>query len=171
MFALVSYWTIRSVGKNKDLSLSMHVAKTKRTILVFGLISLAATTLSTLTIFSDLLPSVNANALTYVVFSVLFAQFFITGMFPYIEGSRSGTIHNFAAWGMSFVIPIATAMLLFSSIDRATRLLTIAVLLVEITLLTIALVFNTVPKNNNFLYYQLAYIATFFIYLLIIIWG
>jgi hypothetical protein len=171
LFGIISAWVFKVHGCNNSLSLSMHVAKSKTTSLIFGIFGSIATTAAAIVVFSQILPSTNASLLAYIIFFVLFIQFFVTVLFPHIEESKIGSIHNIAAWGMAFNIPVATAALLFTDLNIALRILTAVTLLVEIVLISIALGSNIVPKRSNFLYYQLAYVSLFFSYLLIMSWN
>lgn len=168
LFVFMTAWVFWRHGRHGSLSFSMHVAKSQSTSLIFGIAGLIATTAAFVTVLFALLPSLNASTLTYVIFLIIFGQFFVAIVFPHIEGSRSGSIHNFAAWGMCFTIPVAIAALLFTDISTLLWLFTALSLLIKVVLLTIALSFGIVPKREGFLYYQLSYISLFLILLLAI---
>jgi len=171
LFGIITAWVIRLHGCHNSLSLSMHVAKSKKASLIFGIFGSIATTAAAIAVFAELLPAVNANFVVYGVLLIIFGQLYIAALFPHIEGSKLGAIHNFAAWGMCLVIPFATAAFLFTDINALLTIVTIATLLIEITLLSITLGFGIVPKQRHFLYYQLAYLGVFFSHLLILTWS
>lgn len=169
VFVAVSSWVIKTVGRQNHLSLSMHVAKSKKTSLIFGVSGGVATMAASIAVFLSLLPLVNAHYLIYGVFIVIFAQFFVTVLLPHVENTRRGVAHNFAAWGMCFTIPIATASFLFTIVNTGLKTLTTTVLLLEIILLIVALGIKS--QRKYFLFYQLAYLGLFFSFLLILTWG
>ena len=170
LFGIIIVWIMRLHGCHNSLSLSMHIAKSKKASLLFAIFGSIATTAAAVAVFAELLLAVNANHLVYGIFYIIFGQLFITALFPHIEGSKIGAIHNFAAWGMCLVIPFATAAFLFTDINIPFTVVTIATLLIEISLLSITLGNGIVPKQRYFLYYQLAYLSVFFTHLLILTW-
>lgn len=168
IFVAVSWWTIKAVGKQNNISLSMHVAKSKKTSLIFGIGGSIATIAASVAVFSGLMPHVNAHFFVYGIFIVIFAQFFVTVLLPHVEGTKRGVVHNLAAWGMCYTIPIATGAFVFTQINAVMKTLTVAALALEIILLAIAL--GIASQRKYFLYYQLAYLGLFFIYLLVLMW-
>lgn len=169
VFAIVSLWVIKTVGQQNRLSLGMHVAKSKQTSLIFGIFGGIATLTASVAVFSSLLNRINAHYLIYGLFIIIFAQFLITTSLPYVESTKRGAVHNFAAWAMCFTIPIATASFLFTDINTSLKILTTTTFILEIILLAVSIGIKS--QRKYFLFYQLVYLGLFFSFLLILMWN
>ncbi len=169
IFTIVSLWVIKFVGRQNHLSLSVHVAKSRMSRLVFGIVGVITTTIALVSVLTYTLPHVSAHYLIYDVFIVVFAQFFVTVLLPYVENTRRGLVHNIAAWGMCLTIPLSTALLLFTDISTNIKTLTSITLILEIILLIISL--GVKSQRKYFLIYQMVYLGLFFGFLLILTWN
>lgn len=167
LFCAVALWAIRHVGRRKHLSISQHVAQTRRTSVVFGCVAAFATLLAAVTIFGWILPIYDASVIEYLVYAVIIADLFTIAFVPHIEGTRGGAVHNLAAWGMVYVIPVAMVLTLFWPLGSSARYATVFLTVVNAALLALAM-FRREKYRPVFLYFQSAYLVVFFLFLMAI---
>lgn len=169
LFLLVTPWCIHKVGRTDRLSISQHVAKSRLTVWVFGIVGFVATIFAATTLYSASLPSHNASIITYAIFSVIILEMLISVIIPHIEGSWRGIVHNTTAWGLCFSIPFATIALLFLKLEPFAFWYIVATLGIEIILLIMALGW---PKLRKwFLQFQSSYLVIFFALLVVLTFG
>lgn len=77
LFATTTMWVITHTGRQKHLSISLHVAQACRTRFVFGVAAAVATALAAATIFGWLLPHYQANMFAYIIFWGLDCRLFL----------------------------------------------------------------------------------------------
>ncbi len=166
LFIGVSAWTVSYVGKEKHRTISQHVAKSRLTQIVFGAVALLATLLASCVIFADILPHYRSSEIGYGIFGLVMACFLVAAVVPYIKGTRRGQVHDIAAWGVCYLIPIAIFVSLFWPLsDLAWQLsfgLLIAVCLLLLLLATVK------SLRRQFLGLQSLYLGLFFVYLVVI---
>lgn len=147
-------------------SISQHVAQTSITRWVFGVTASLAAVFAALALFVWMLPHYNAGIVSYVLFGSLILGLFIAAAVPHIESTWRGRVHNIAAWGIVYVIPLAMIVALFWPLTILARVLAIALLVTNCWLLFLATTRKELRKV--FLYYQAAYITVFYVFLLIL---
>lgn len=169
LFATTTMWVITHTGRQKHLSISLHVAQACRTRFVFGVAAAVATALAAATIFGWLLPHYQANMFAYIIFGVLIADFFLIAFVPHIVGTWRGQVHNFAAWGMAYVVPLAMAVALWWPLHPVARA-SVAILLVLNLILLGCILFKRERYLPVFLYLQSAYLTAFLLSLVVMIY-
>lgn len=160
LFFFVAVWSVYRVGRRSDLSISLHIAQSRLTIWVFRIIGTVATIFATIALYGVTLPNHNASALTYAVYGVLLVEVLVTALIPHVEGTWRGNVHNIAAWGLCFSIPIITAVSLFMNLSLFAFWYTAMTLSVEMILLILAL--SRPSLRKWFLQFQSSYLALFF---------
>lgn len=161
LFFGVSTWAVQRVGRKSHLTISQHVGRTRTTRVVFGIVGSIATLLASLTIFGWILPRYDAGTFSYVVYGLLMLGFLVAAIIPYVRGTWRARVHNLAAWGMCFIIPVAifTTILLWPLAD-VVRVISYFLLVAECSLL---LAFFTVRQlRKQFLIFQSVYLTIFF---------
>lgn len=169
LFVAATLWVLARNGRQKHLSISLHVAQTRRTCIVFGVAAAVATALAAMTIFGWLLPHYEAGLFAYIIHGVLIADFFLVAFVPHIAGTWRGKVHNFAAWGMAYAVPVAMALALMWPLHTIARAIT-AVLLVLNLILLGCITFKREKYLPVFLYLQSAYLSAFFLSLVALIY-
>lgn len=166
LFALFSAWSVKRTGKTPHRSISQHVAQTMVTQLVFGVGAGMASLLAAMAVFTWMLPHYHANIVSYVLFGLLILGLFVAAAIPHIESTWRGTVHNIAAWGIVYVIPLAMVTALFWPLTTPAYVLGIVLLLTNCWLLFLAK--TRKELRRVFLYYQVAYIAIFYVFLVVL---
>lgn len=167
LFCVVALWAVRHVGRQKHRSISQHVAQTRRTSVVFGFVAAFAALLAAVTIFVSILPGYDAGITGYLVYTVIIVCLLTIALVPHVEGTRGGTVHNLAAWGMVYVIPAAMVLALFWPLSSFTRCTTVFLTVVNAILLALAM-FRREKYRPVFLYFQSGYLLVFFLFLAVI---
>lgn len=167
LFSAASIWAVVRSGVTPRVSISLHVARTKISRVVFGVTTLVATALLGMNIFGWLLPHYTAGCLSYTVFTPLLLCFIVTAVIPHVKHTWREPTHNLAAWGIVYVVPVALACILFWPLSTGVWWCVAGLLLVECILLFLALTFRE-RFRPWFLYFQFAYLAVFFTALLIV---
>ena len=167
LFFLASIWVVAYIGPNANLSISLHVAKTKLTQWVFGTVTTIATLLATCTIFGWILPYYDANLLVACLYLLIVSAFLLIAVIPHIEGTWRENAHNVAAWGVVYVIPLAMVTSQSWELSIPARAVSAILAVVAAVLLVLAL-FRRERYRHVFLYFQSAYLAVFFLFLLTI---
>jgi hypothetical protein len=163
-FVLASAWSVNKTGLAKDRTISQHVGQQKVTIIVFGIAGSLATILASWAIFGWLLPHYHADILSYGVFVVLMFCFLVAALVPYIEKTRRGAVHNIAAWGMCYLIPLAIGASLFWPLETAERIFALVILATEVILLILSA--TRKELRRSMLAFQSTYLSLFFVFLL-----
>jgi hypothetical protein len=166
LFVAVSSWAVARIGKIPHRSISQHVAMTAKTQLVFGIGAGVASLLAAVAVFGWMLPHYSAPMLSYILFGMLIAGFLIAACIPHIEGTWRGSVHNIAAWGIVYVIPVTMITVLFWPLSSVVRLLGMVLLISNSWLLFLSATRKELRKV--FLYYQVAYIAIFYLFLVLL---
>ncbi len=165
LFSAAGIWAVLYTGVTNNLSISLHVSRSKVTKRWFGGIVLVATLLIALNLFGWLLPAYQAGVVSYVLFGLLVACFAIVALIPHVTHTQRGKIHNIAAWGMVWLVPLIMSTMLFWPLSALAWWLVAGLLLIDCALLFLALQFHK-RFSPWFLYFQSAYLAVFFIALL-----
>jgi len=167
LFAFAGLWVIGRVGLSPRLSVSLHAAKTKANQLVFGVLTLVATILMNLTIFGWLLSHYAANGISYILFGLVAACLTITALIPHIEGTWRDSVHNVAAWGIVYILPLIMAFMLLWPLSPFAWYAVAVLVGINSLLLLTALQFYK-QCSPWFLYFQTAYLTFFFASLLVV---
>lgn len=160
LFLLIAPWCVYKVGRRNELSISLHIARSHLTMWIFGVIGTIATFFAAITLYGVTLPDHNASAFTYVAFGVLLLEMLIATTVPHIEGTWRGNVHNIAAWGLCFSIPVITAISLFLKLSPFAFWCTVTILCVDVILLMMAL--GKPSLRKWFLQFQSSYLVLFF---------
>lgn len=155
------------VGKNSNQSISLHVARTRLTRAVFGFVAFVASILACYTLFGWILPSYNASVLQYLLYAAILMDFFLIAAVPHIEGTWQEPVHNMAAWGMVYMVPVAMLAAQLWALSPVSRMITTLLTVVVGVLLALALL-RREKYRAVFLYFQSAYLATFSTFLLVV---
>lgn len=167
IFATAGTWVVSRAGVKTAKSVSLHAAQTRQNLVVFGGLVLLATGAMAIVIYGWLLPLHQANVISYIVFSLLLLGLVVAALIPHIEGTWREPIHNAAAWGMVYVIPLIMAFMLQWSLSSVAWA-TVAVLTVINSILLLIALLWYIRMRSWFLYFQLAYLAIFFASLLVV---
>lgn len=167
LFSVAGVWAVLYTGVTNSLSISLHVSRTKVTKRWFGGIVLVATILAAVNFFGWLLPTYRAGLVSYIFFGLLVACFAIVALIPHVMHTRRGRVHNIAAWGMVWLVPLIMSVMLFWPLSALAWWLVAGLLLLDCILLFLALRFHK-RFSPWFLYFQSAYLAIFFIALLVV---
>lgn len=159
-------WAVLRNGPVKRLSVSLHVARERVTRVVFGTATLGAAVLMGLNFFGWLLPRYEANLLSYGMFGLVVVCFVIIALIPHIEGTWREPVHNLAAWGVVDLVPLVILLTLFWPLALFAFWSGITVLILVCVLLLLALFRKDLRRW--FLYFQIAYLMLFFMFLLLI---
>ena len=166
LFVTIGAWSVQRVGRKNNLTISQHVAKSRTTQILFGIFGSAATFFATWSIFGWLLPHHQANVMSYIVFGLIMLGFLVAAVVPYIKGTVRGTVHNIAAWGMCYLIPVAILSALFWPLSDFVRIASVLLLVTSIALLYL---FATKKElRRSMLLFQSGYLAVFFVFLLLV---
>lgn len=160
---------MKYVGRRNELSISLHVAATHLTRIVFGCSIIVAAALAAVVFFKWLLPHYDAGIVYYLLYALLTVDFFVIPAVPHIEGTWRGTVHNFAAWGMVYLIPVIIFAAFFWPLSTAAKAVTGVLLATEIVLLMLVM-FRRERFRHVFLQFQSSYLAVFFLFLLTVIY-
>lgn len=163
--AAVSVWAVGYAGMKPHRSISLHVAEARRTQLVFGTVLAAATVAFAVVLFGWLLPHYEAGWGSYIPFGLITYCLMAIALVPHIERTWREPIHNIAAWGMAYSIPIAMIAMLTWPLSGVVWYS--GVVLTSINIILIALVLSWKRLREWFLYFQSAYLAVFFSFLLV----
>lgn len=168
LFAAVGLWAVLRNGPTKRLSISLHVAQTRLTRSVFGAVTLVATVGMAAQFFGWLLPRYDVELLAYSLFSLVVASFVVIALIPHVEGTWREPIHNLAAWGVVYLVPFVILSVLLSwPLSVVAFWVSLGIFAVICVLLLLAL-FRRKKYAPVFLYFQMAYLALFFAFLLVI---
>ncbi len=165
LFATVGGWSVKKAGRKQSLTISQHVGQHSITQIVFGIIGSMATLTASTSLFFWLLPHYKANILSYIVFGLVMIGFLIAAVVPYIKNTPQGTIHNVAAWGMCYIIPVATLFALFWPISNIVRSIGAVLLTALIALLVLFAIKREL--RHRILPFQIVYLTIFFAFLLL----
>lgn len=165
LFGSITLWVINTVGKNDRLTISEHVAKSRKTIIWFGIVSSFATALASYSLFFGVLPTHHANWLSYAAFAFIMSGFLIAAVVPRTTKIRR-TIHDIAAWGMCYLLPLGIISEFMWTLNFWTKTIILFAFIVSCALLI--LLFTVKKLRQNFLQFQLSYLGLFFISLLFI---
>ena len=166
LFTGVSIWTVQQVGAMKHRTISQHVAKSLTTQIVFGIVGVIASLLASVSIFSWILPHHQADLISHTLFGIVTLFFFAAAIIPYIKGTWRGSIHNIAAWGMCFVIPVVMFSALLWQLNTPTRV--IETILFITTCVLLILLATKKSLRAHFLALQSLYLGIFFVFLVIL---
>lgn len=166
LLACATLWAVRRNGPTKNLSVSLHVARAKRTQVVFGVAIFVAALFMGGQFFGWLLPHYEANAISYALFGLVVASFVLIALVPHIEGTWRSDIHNFAAWGLVCIVPPVILLTLAWPLSAISWWFSLVMLAAVSCLLILSLVRKELRRW--FLYFQVSYVALFFFSLLAI---
>lgn len=166
LLACAGLWAVLRNGPAKHVSVSLHVAQAKVTCIIFGIVTLAAAVLMGLNFFGWLLPHYEANVLSYGMFGLVVICFAIIALVPHIKGTWREPIHNLAAWGLVYLVPFVILLTLFWPLASFVFWVGVVTLAIVCVLLLLALLRKDLRRW--FLYFQIAYLALFFMFLLLI---
>ncbi|MBP7760641.1 hypothetical protein KA093_02505 [Candidatus Saccharibacteria bacterium] len=161
---IIAPLALRRVPRRPSLSLSQHIAKDDKAIhfaqalfpVVAGLVVAWYFGWYASTHFTFLL-----QGLLLVAVCLLAA---LSGLVPYLEGKRAGTLHNVFAWTYAYMLPILVMSFFFTSESQLTKV--IIGLCGVWQLYGVVLYWFHTPARRYFLYYQLSYIGAFAVALL-----
>lgn len=167
LFFAASVWAVSRAGRKNHLSISLHIAQSRRASIVFGMLASIASALAAMTIFGWVLPHYEPNVLSYALYGLIIIDLFTIALVPHVDSTWRGAVHNIAAWGMVYVIPAVMLTALLWPLSDFARYVTIVLTIVNVILLALAL-FRREKYRPVFLYFQSAYLAVFFLFLLTI---
>lgn len=161
--ALASNLAVLKVGRNPALTVSQHVAKTHWNITMFRIVFGAATVCFGVWTYFWLHQNIHLSLVGVIAFAAIAICFAGAALLPYIEKTRGGTIHNFLAWGLVYLFPIAIADIVIANPDANIRNYGVAALTLLLVLLAGYITIRS--QRKFFLYYQVAYVLVFFAYM------
>lgn len=161
--ALASNIAVMRVGRNHALTVSQHVAKTRTNINMFRILFGAATLCFGLWYYFWLRQNVSLGFVGDASFIVITVCFAGAALIPHIEKTFGGDLHNFLAWGLVYLLPVATASIIWSNPDPIVRVSGIVALLALCILVGGYITVRS--QRHYFLYYQVSYVLVFFAYL------
>lgn len=121
LLVVVGLWSVLRNGSHKHMSVSLHVAQTRLTQIVFGAVLLAATGLMALQFFGWLLPQYGAAVWAYVLFGLVVACFVVVALVPHLEKTWRGPVHNLAAWGLVYLVSLVLLTMFSWPLDVGAR--------------------------------------------------
>lgn len=166
LLACAGLWAVRRNGPVKRLSVSLHVAQERVTCVVFGIATLVAAVLMGLSFYGWLLPQHSADLLSYGMFGLVVICFATIALIPHIEGTWRAPIHNLAAWGVVYLVPFVILLTLFWPLAPFVFWVGVVTLAIVCVLLLLALFRKDLRRW--FLYFQIAYLTLFFVFLLLV---
>jgi len=166
IFAVTSSWAISRVGRMKDKTISQHIAKSQSTRVIFGINGTTASLLAVIVLFLWILPRHHADTFSYIVIALLMIFFIVAALIPQIEGTWRAKIHNIAAWGMCFIIPVVILITLFWRLNELSTVLGLIAFIAICVLLVLFVRWKGLRRE--FLVFQSIYLSIFFIYLLVL---
>ncbi len=152
------------VGKTKHRSISLHVAETRRTQVVFGSILAIATILMAMTFFRWLLPKYDAGIVSYAMFTLVIFCLGTIALIPHVINTWREPVHNLGAWGFVHVIIVTMVMMLWWPLSSLAWWIGLGLTTVNAILLLLA--FTQKQLRQWFLYFQMAYLGVFFTFIL-----
>ena len=164
LLACVSLWAVRRNGPQKDLSVSLHVARAKVTELVFGIVVFLAALLMAGQFFGWLLPHYSADIVSQVMFGLVVGSFVFIALVPHIEGTWRSYVHEIAAWGLVCIVPPIVILILTWSLSTVSWWFSLIMLIALFVLLILSL--TRKELRRWFLYFQVSYVVLFFFCLL-----
>lgn len=167
IFGAAGLWVVIRAGKEPSLSISLHAAATRLNRVVFGIAIFSATILLSIVAFGWLLPHYSANIISQITFVIILLCLFTIALIPHMLRTWREYVHNSAAWGMVFIIPLAMSLMLQWTLSPFAWLATAVFTIVNSILLFIALV-SYERLRPSFLYFQVAYLAVFFSSLVVV---
>jgi len=161
--AIASNVAIMRVGRDHALTVSLHVAKTRSNIVIFRLLFGAATICFALWAYYWLYQNVTLGFIGTLTFIGIAGCFAGAALIPHIPGTPGGEIHNFLAWGLVYLFPVAIADIIIANADPIVRISGAITLFMLLLLLGGYITVRS--QRNYFLYYQIAYVTVFFAYM------
>lgn len=164
--AFASNLAIARVGRDHTLTVSQHVAKSHFTINMFRILFGAATVCFALWAYSWLYQNVTLGIIGIITFIGIIFCFAGAALLPHIEKTPGGEVHNFLAWGLVYLFPLAIADIIVLDPNPVVRITGSVALFILLILLGGYITIRS--QRNYFLYYQIAYVATFFAYMIVL---
>lgn len=162
---IAALYAIKYAGRTSHLSISLHAASKTHSQLVFGGMIFASTILITITLFNEMLPRYNAGLLSYIVFGAIVGFLSLVALVPHVVGTWREPVHNFVAWGLAWIIPVAMVCMLTWSLTSTAWRIGICLTAINIVLIVLSLLFKKL--RQWVLYFQITYLALFFSFLLV----
>ena len=162
--AAASYSVVHA-GKTKHLSISLHVAGKRRTQVIFGCMLFIATILAAIVLLGWMLPGYNAGLLSYIVFGIVIIFLVCIALVPHIVGTWREPVHNLAAWGLAWIIPMAMLLMLTWPLNPWAWRIGACLTAINIALIVLSIAFKQL--RQWFLYFQSVYLALFLSFLLV----
>ncbi len=158
-----SLWAVQHVGRTPALTVSLHVAKSRQTILVFGLLFGAATICYALWVFLWLFATIPLGVVGQILYSAIIFCFACVAVFPDIENTSVGAFHKLLAWALVYLFPPTILVTILASSLPLIQVMGSIYLAALFVLLTGYIFVKS--QRNYFLYYQTAYVAVFFVFM------
>lgn len=144
------YITLLS-GKNKNKTLSQHIATNKIYKIIFFVICLLAVSSSSLTLFLYIPSKIPVNIIYYILIGIITISLITLSAFPDTKGI-SAKIYNIAAWTMAYsMLPVIT-YIYFLDNNLLSFVSIFAMILLQVKLKL---------SKANILYIQISYILIF----------
>lgn len=156
--------------RQKHWSLSMHVGDRPETIRLFAAVSIVSNILLYMCLTFWLAPALQLNPVLFQALLVpgILCQF-VAALVPYTSG-RSAIIHDIFSYSMAFFMMFLVACMLTSPVlTAAARIVASATLVYMI--LGASLLRFIAHMRRNYLAYQMAYVASFYAVVLVVIAG
>lgn len=162
---VAALYSVAQTGKTKHLSISLHAAGKRRTQVVFGGMLFIATNLAAITLFGWLLPSYGVGLVSYIIFGVVITFLAVIALVPHIVGTWREPVHNLAAWGLAWIIPMAMLLMLTWPLNPWAWRIGACLTAINIVLIVLSIAFKQL--RQWFLYFQSVYLALFLSFLLV----
>ncbi len=163
---VASHLAIQRAGITPALTVSQHVAKSRTSIIIFRIMFALAALFFAAWSYFWLFQNVSLGLVGKIAFVCIVLCFLAAAIFPYIENTSSGAIHNFFAWGLVYVFPLAIGAIVATNPETAVRNVGVTALLLLIILL-LGYIFVR-SQRKYFLFYQMAFVTVFFGYMVIL---
>lgn len=157
-------FVLHRVPRNSRKSLSQHIAKDGRAIMMARLVFSLVAAMVCVWYFGWYTQTHNAFLVQAGLLAGVCTLAALAGLVPYYEGKKVGDWHNFFAWAYAYILPVLVGTFIVTSESLFSKII--------ITLCVSWQVWGVVahwayPRlRRNFLQFQLSYIAAFAVTLL-----
>jgi hypothetical protein len=110
VFGLVTLGLTWAMGWHRELTISLHVAKTRWTAVVFGVTDVAASFVLIIYTWLDLKPHARLTVATALLISAVLTLLMIVGVVPHTTGWRA-RVHQRCAWLAAALIVVSALAL------------------------------------------------------------
>jgi hypothetical protein len=110
VFGLVALGLTRAMGWHSELTISLHVAKTRWTAIVFGVTDVATSLVLIAYAWLDLRPQASLSVATALLISTVLILLATVGIFPHTTGWRA-RLHQRCAWLAAALIVVSALVL------------------------------------------------------------